>query len=64
MREAARKADVPVTLSCVEYHGGDLDGGRFFEKAAPLRYFGKGHPMAARGPGLTPHDDELVIPKQ
>ncbi|KAG5729606.1 hypothetical protein E4T56_gene8873 [Termitomyces sp. T112] len=34
------------------------------EKAAPLRYFVKGHPMAAWGPGLEPFEDELVIPKQ
>jgi len=48
----------------VQYHASGLDGGRFFEKAAPLRYFVKGHPMAQWGPGLVPHDDELVIPKQ
>ena len=60
----ANKAGVPVILTCVQYHASGVDGGRFFEKAAPLRYFVKGHPMADWGPGLTPHDDELVIPKQ
>lgn len=64
VREVARKAGVPVILTCVQYHASGVDGGRFFEKAAPLRYFVKGHPMAAWGPGLEPFEDELVIPKQ
>lgn len=64
VREAARAAGAPVILTCVVYHPGGIDGGRFFEKVAPLRYFVKGHPLAAWGPGLEPHDDELVVPKQ
>lgn len=64
VRAAAREAGVPVILTCVVYHPSGIDGGRFFEKAAPLRYFVKGHPMAAWGPGLEPFDDELVVPKQ
>ena len=64
LRKAARKAEIAVILTCIEYHPGGVDGGRFFEKAAPLRYFVKGHPMAAWGPGLEPFDNELIIPKQ
>lgn len=64
VREAARAAGVPVILTCVVYHPSGIDGGRFFEKAAPLRYFVQGHPMAAWGPGLEPRPDELVVPKQ
>ncbi|RVU06968.1 isochorismatase family protein [Novosphingobium umbonatum] len=64
LRAVAREAGVPVILTCVQYHASGVDGGRFFEKAAPLRYFVKGHPMAEWGPGLMPFDDELVIPKQ
>lgn len=64
VREAARKAGVPVILTNVVYHPQAIDGGRFYEKAAPLRYFLKGNPMGAFGPGLTPHDDELIVSKQ
>ncbi len=64
LREAARAAGVPVILTRVEYHPHAIDGGRFFEKAAPLRNFLRGNPMAAWPAGLEPHDDELVISKQ
>ena len=64
LREAAHKANVPVILTNVSYHPRALDGGRFFEKAAPLRYFVQGNPMAAFANGLAPREDELVITKQ
>ena len=64
VRAAARAAGVPVILTNVVYHPQAIDGGRFFEKAAPLRYFLKGNPMGAWGPGLEPFDDELVVSKQ
>jgi maleamate amidohydrolase len=64
VRIAARKAGLPVILTNVVYHPSAVDGGRFFEKAAPLKNFLKGSPMGAFGPGLVPYDDELVISKQ
>jgi maleamate amidohydrolase len=64
VREAARAAGVPVILTNVVYHPSAIDGGRFFEKAAPLRNFLKGSPMGAWGPGLEPFADELVVSKQ
>ena len=64
VRAAARDAGVPVVLTNVVYHPSAIDGGRFFEKAAPLRNFIKGSPMGAFGPGLQAEDDELVISKQ
>jgi maleamate amidohydrolase len=64
VREAARAAGVPVILTNVVYHPLALDGGRFFEKSKPLRYFLQGNPMAAWPKGLEPHPDELVISKQ
>ena len=64
VRAAARAAGVPVVLTNVVYHPSAIDGGRFFEKAAPLKNFLKGSPMGAFGPGLVPHDDELVVSKQ
>ena len=64
VRTAARATGIPVILTNVVYHPSAIDGGRFFEKAAPLRNFLKGSPMGAFGPGLVPHDDELVVSKQ
>lgn len=64
VRKAARAAGVPVILTNVVYHPTGIDGGRFFEKAMPLKNFLKGSPMGAWGPGLEPFDDELVISKQ
>ncbi|MEH6789841.1 isochorismatase family protein [Parasphingorhabdus sp.] len=64
VREAARSAGIPVVLTNVSYHSSTIDGGRFFEKAAPLRYFVEGNPMAAFANGLEPRPEELVITKQ
>lgn len=64
VREAARAAGVPVILTNVVYHPMALDGGRFFEKSKPLRYFLQGNPMAAWPKGLEPYPDELVVSKQ
>jgi maleamate amidohydrolase len=64
LREAARAAKVPVILTRVTYHESGIDGGRFFEKARPLRNFLPGSPTAVWPAGLTPQPDELVISKQ
>ncbi|MEL0251463.1 MAG: isochorismatase family protein, partial [Novosphingobium sp.] len=64
VRAAARAARVPVILTNVVYHQSGWNGGRFFEKAMPLRNFTQGNPMAAWGPGLAPFEDELVVTKQ
>ena len=64
VRAAARAAGVPVILTNVVYHPMAIDGGRFYEKAPPLRYFLQGNPMGAWPAGLVPHDDELIVSKQ
>lgn len=64
VREAASAAGVPVILTNVVYHPSAIDGGRFFEKSKPLRYFIQGHPMAAWPDGLVPRPEELIISKQ
>ena len=64
VRTAARAAGVPVILTNVVYHPQALDGGRFYEKAAPLKNFLKGSPMGAFATGLEPFEDELVVSKQ
>jgi maleamate amidohydrolase len=64
IRDAARKAGIPVIYTNVVYHKSALDGGRFFQKAKPLRNFIKGSPMGAWPEGLDPSEDEMVISKQ
>lgn len=64
IREVAHKIGMPVILTNVVYHPKAIDGGRFFEKSKPLRYFLKGNPMGAWPAGLDPTEDELVISKQ
>jgi maleamate amidohydrolase len=64
LREAAHDAGVPVILTRVTYQAGGRDGGRFFEKAKPLRNFLPGSPTASWPAGLEPRADELVISKQ
>ena len=64
VREAAHAAGIPVILTNVVYHPKAMDGGRFYEKARPLRYFLSGSPMGAWPKGLEPREDELIISKQ
>jgi maleamate amidohydrolase len=64
VREAASAAGIPVILTNVVYHPQALNGGRFYEKAKPLRYFLEGSPMGAWPQGLEPRPEELVVSKQ
>ena len=64
VRKAAHSAGIPVILTNVVYHPKAIDGGRFYEKARPLRYFLEGSPMGAWPKGLEPSEDELIISKQ
>jgi maleamate amidohydrolase len=64
VRTAARAVGIPIILTNVVYHPSAINGGRFFEKAAPLKSFIEGNPMGAWPAGLEPFADELVISKQ
>lgn len=64
VRAAAHQAGIPVFLTRVVYHQSALDGGRFYEKARPLRYFLEGSAMGAWPEGLDPREDEIIITKQ
>lgn len=64
VRAVAREVGVPVILTEVSYQKGGMNGGRFFEKAKPLKAFVKGEKTAGFADGLVPFDDELVITKQ
>jgi len=64
VRAAARAAHVPVVYTNVVYHPSLIDGGRFVQKAMPLKHFAAGSPMGAWPEGLEPAPDELVVSKQ
>jgi maleamate amidohydrolase len=64
MRDAARDAGIPVIYTNVVYDEGGANGGRFFQKAKPLRNFVRGNPMGAWPKGLEPAANEMVISKQ
>lgn len=62
--DAARKAGILVVYTNVVYHKSGVNGGRFFEKALPLKYLIEGSPMGAWAGNLQPRADELVVNKQ
>lgn len=64
IRSAARDAGIPVIYTNVEFDPQGLQGGRFFQKALPLKNFVKGSPMGAWASGLEPAENEIVITKQ
>lgn len=64
IRSSARQANVPIVLTCVVYHPSFINGGRFYQKAAPLRHFYEGSPLGAWPEGLEPEADELILQKQ
>ena len=64
VRDAARTAGVPAIYTTVVYQKHALNGGRFFQKAKPLRHFLEGSPLGAWPAGLDVSDDELVVSKQ
>ena len=64
LASAARAAGVPVVYTNVVYQKQALNGGRFYQKAKPLRHFLEGSPLGAWPAGLDVNDDELVVSKQ
>lgn len=64
IRQAAHEARIPVVLTEVSYQEGGINGGRFFEKAKPLRAFVKGRRTAEFADGLVPRPDEIIVTKQ
>jgi maleamate amidohydrolase len=62
--ETAREQGILVIYTNVVYQGDGLDGGRFYEKALPLKHFCKGNSMGDWAGGIKPRDDELVVSKQ
>ena len=62
--EIAREQELLVIYTNVIYQSGGMDGGRFFEKALPLKHFCKGNPMGNFAEGIQPRGNELIVSKQ
>ncbi|MCH8202377.1 MAG: isochorismatase family protein [Proteobacteria bacterium] len=62
--EEARKHNIPVIFSRVEYEPGGADGGHFYKKVASLKVFDRGSPLGNFPETLQPGPDDLVITKQ
>lgn len=62
--QIARERGIFVIFTRVVYQVGGVDGGRFFEKALPLKHFCQGNPLGGWPAGLKPNENELVISKQ
>ncbi len=62
--EVARAKELLIIYTNVVYQAGGVDGGRFFEKALPLKHFLRGSPMGGWAAGLEPRGNELVVSKQ
>ena len=61
---AARRAQIPVLHTRVEFQPGGADGGIFFRKVGALECFVRGNPLGDYGEGLEPAEGETVVVKQ
>jgi maleamate amidohydrolase len=64
IRALARAKGIPVILTKAVYHESGIDGGRFYSKVRPLRFFRAGQPTAEFTAGLVVEPDEIIIAKQ
>lgn len=64
IREAARKAGVPVILTSMRYTETEIALMQMFRKTPSASLFREGSTMADFASGLTPFDDEIVIVKR
>ena len=62
--DAARRAQIPVLHTRVEFQPGGADGGIFFRKVSALECFVRGNPLSEYGEGLEPVEGEVVVVKQ
>jgi maleamate amidohydrolase len=61
---AARETGAPVYITAVRYAPGGVDGGRFFERVAPLACFVEGNPLGELAEGIEPRAGETLVVKQ
>jgi maleamate amidohydrolase len=62
--EIARNRGLLIVYTNVVYQADGIDGGRFYEKALPLKHFRKGNPLGDFTAGIKPRENELVVSKQ
>ncbi len=62
--QIAREKEILVIFTNVVYQAGGMDGGRFYEKALPLKHIYNGSSMADWPAGVQPRENELVVSKQ
>lgn len=62
--EEARRQNVPVIFTRVEYEPGGADGGVFYRKVGALQSFDRGNPLADLPPELDRRPGEVMITKQ
>jgi len=62
--EIARERGILIIYTNVVYQAAGLDGGRFYEKALPLKHFCTGSPLGEFTAGIEPREDELIVSKQ
>lgn len=61
---AARRADIPVVFTRIEYQCDGADGGVFYRKVAALRCFDRGNRLAEMAPELETRPDDIIVTKQ
>ncbi len=62
--DVARRHDVPVIFTRVEFEPGGIDGGLFFKKVTSLQSFERGNPLADFPVAPRPRPGEVVVTKQ
>ncbi|MEO9968492.1 MAG: isochorismatase family protein [Hyphomonadaceae bacterium] len=63
LKTIAEHKNIPVILTSVVYHKSFVNGGRFYQKAKPLRHFYEGSPLGRLPEGLE-LNGALMIEKQ
>ena len=63
LKTIAERKTIPVILTSVVYHKSFVNGGRFYQKAKPLRHFYEGSPLGQLPDGLE-INEALMIEKQ
>lgn len=64
LTKIARKYDIPVIFTRVEYARGGADGGLFYKKVAALSLFQTGEPSGDFDDRLQPQKQDIVVTKQ
>lgn len=64
LTDLARKSNIPIVFTRVEYARGGTDGGLFYEKVGALSLFQKGEPLGDFDDRLRPQSHDIVVTKQ